>query len=362
MDLLERHIEECTKAVEQGIESQETLDFLLSLRQDLASVSEGDWEILSDLWDQLLPEKNDPIQVILKGHLLMDKMTRKFISLKLRNPQVLNEMRLTSDHCVDIAESLCLRNGEPKWLWNRVRDLNLMRKALDRSPRPTGLDARISAFVNEISRNQGLSNESLGNAIARIYGMIHGLCRLGASEEFRISDSREDFIKIFQCDKKRKLEAHCKKITIYKSDFVDMIIACEMGIMPFLHRIHHADYVPAHLTPTEEEIAAARISKPGPLTGKAAKYINKIAQGFKERRYLVGHIFYTADLSRWHFFYFDQRDLNHRNPHWKEGQHLHLINYLWPNYEPNRLWSEFCSRNMKVKDSIHVKYFDEIRR
>jgi hypothetical protein len=49
MDLLEQHIEECAKAVEQGIESQETLDFFLSLRQKLASASEADWEVLSDL-------------------------------------------------------------------------------------------------------------------------------------------------------------------------------------------------------------------------------------------------------------------------------------------------------------------------
>jgi hypothetical protein len=362
MELLEQHIEECARAVEEGVESQETLDFFLSLRQDLASALEADWEAMSELWDQLPPENKDPIQVILKGHLLIAKMTRKFISLKLRNPQALEEIRLTLGHCIDIAESLCLRNDESKWLWNRVRDINVIRGALDRIPRPTTLDARISAFISEVSRNQGLSDESFSNAIARIYGMIHGLCQLGTSEEFRILDSREDFIKIFESDKKRELVKHCKNITIYKSDFVDMIIACEMGIMPFLHRIHHADYIPPHLTPTEEEIAGATASKPGFVTEEAAKFIKKVEQTFKQRRYLVGHMFYTADLSKWHFFYFDQRDLDHRNAHWKEGQHIHLINYLWPNYEPNRLWSEFCSGNMRIKNSIHVKYFDETRR
>jgi hypothetical protein len=362
MKLLEQHIEECSRAVEKGIESQETLDFFLSLRQDLASASEADFEAMSELWDQFPSENEDHIQVILKGHLLIDKMTRKFISIKLINSQALEHMRLTSDHCIQIAESMYLRNDEPRWLWNRVRDINEIRNTLDRIHKQADLETKISTFVSEVSRNRGLSDESLGNAIARIYGMIRGLCELGASEEFRISSSMEDLIKIFDTDKKKDLVKHCKNITIYKSDIVDMIIACEMGITPYLHRIHHADYLPDHLMPTDEEIAASMASKPGPVSGKAEKFIKKTAQTFKERRYLVGHMFYKADLLRWNFFYFDQRDLDHRNAHWKEGQHIHLINYLWPNYEPNKLWSEFCSGNMKIKDSIHVKYFDEIRR
>ena len=135
--------------------------------------------------------------------------------------------------------------------------------------------------------------------------------------------SIEALIRILQINKKRELIKNCKYITIYKSDIYKMIISCNIGIIPYLHQMHYHDYLPNELRPTEEEISAVRASQLGPVSGKAAKFIRKIDQTFKQRRYLVGHMFYTADLARWHFFYFDQRDLDHRNSHWKEGQHIH---------------------------------------
>jgi hypothetical protein len=90
--------------------------------------------------------------------------------------------------------------------------------------------------------------------------------------------------------------------------------------------------------------------------------VRKIGQIFKDRRYLVGHIFYIPDLSEWHFFQFDQRDLEHeRGNHWKEGPHVHFLNWLWPNYDAKTLWENFSSGKAKLTDSLHVRYFDSAR-
>src|SRR5262245_1510966 len=112
--------------------------------------------------------------------------------------------------------------------------------------------------------------------------------------------------------------------------------------MPFVHKSHARDYRPEHLEPSDEELNALFKSVPGPVTGEAAKTAQKLfIQSPRERRYLVGHIFFTPDLSKWHFFYFDQRDLQEREPnHWQGGSHIHFINWLWPQHDAQSLWSK----------------------
>jgi len=69
----------------------------------------------------------------------------------------------------------------------------------------------------------------------------------------------------------------------------------------------------------------------------------------------------SSDLSMWHFFQFDQRDLEDEQNHWKEGAHIHFLNWLWPNYDTKTLWANFTSGRAKMNDSLHVRYFDAAR-
>ena len=128
--------------------------------------------------------------------------------------------------------------------------------------------------------------------------------------------------------------------------------------MPFRHRIHYGDYMPDHLVPSESEVKALGENGVGPLKGDALKMIRKVFQGFKDRRYLVGHIFYTSNLMEWHFFQFDQRDIDEgESNHWKEGSHVHLVNWvLRPKYDAQSLWSEFTSGKVKLGGSIHMRF------
>lgn len=167
---------------------------------------------------------------------------------------------------------------------------------------------------------------------------------------------------IFYFEKKSDLARYCKVASIFKSDFAALILACESRVTPWHHRIHHRDFIPEHLQPTKEEQAALTAAHGvGPLNGKAATMMRKVRQISKERRYLVGHIFFVPTLKNWHFFYFDQRDLSARENHWDHGAHIHLINHLWPNQDAQTLWNTFRSGNVKLSGSIHIKYIRNAR-
>jgi hypothetical protein len=176
------------------------------------------------------------------------------------------------------------------------------------------------------------------------------------------SQNIEAFLKIFTFDKKRELEKHCRDLVINSSDFVGLILACEAGRLQFLHRIHYQDHVPEHLHLNDQDTAALAANPVGPLQPGAQKAVRKLGQMFKDRKYLVGHIFYVPDLTEWHFFQFDQRDLeDERGNHWKEGAHVHFLNWLWPNYDAKTLWENFISGKAKINDSLHVRFLDTVR-
>ena len=171
------------------------------------------------------------------------------------------------------------------------------------------------------------------------------------------SQSMRDFLKLFTFTKKRELERYCRDLVIYQRDFVDFILTCEMGQAPFLHLIHYGDYQPEDAQLTEDDLAALATNPVGPLEPAAQKTVCKMGHLFNVRRYLVGHIFYVPDLSEWHFFQFDQRDLEDtRRNHWKEGAHVHFINWLWPNHDAKTLWENFTSGKAKMNDSSHVRF------
>ena len=170
----------------------------------------------------------------------------------------------------------------------------------------------------------------------------------------------EYLCKMLEIEKKSDLEKYCKKIVIPQEGLVKLIY-CSNKI-GYLHQIKYNNFVPPHLKTTDKEIKAlASSDKAGEtLKGDAKKFVNKISQTFKERRYLVAHIFYNAE--KWHLFYFDQRDMEEmRGNHWKEGSHIHFVNYLWPQYSINELWKIFDEANAKVGDKLHIRYTPQER-
>ena len=144
---------------------------------------------------------------------------------------------------------------------------------------------------------------------------------------------------IFTFDKKRDLEKYCREVIIHSQDFVLFILECEKGRMPFRYLTHFCDYVSPHLIPSELERDALTKNGLVLLRRDALKASRKIFQLFKERKWLVGHMFYSTNYWEWHFFCFDQRDIVQDEPnHWSEGPHIHFINWLWSGYNGQSLW------------------------
>ena len=95
----------------------------------------------------------------------------------------------------------------------------------------------------------------------------------------------------------------------------------------------------------------------GLLGGDARKFVRKMFQLFEERKYLVGHMFYTPDLNEWHFFCFDQRDIEgEKENHWEQGPHVHFLNWVWPRLDAQAVSSKFVKGKYKPGKSMHIQF------
>jgi hypothetical protein len=169
----------------------------------------------------------------------------------------------------------------------------------------------------------------------------------------------ERLMKIFSFEKRKDLERYCRDLTIRSDDFFALVLTCECSSKPFVHEISHRDKVPTHLVPSDSEIEALKSTPAGTLlSGDAAKAARKMSQSFEDRRYLVGHMFFTPDYTKWHFFCFDQRDLESTGNHWKEGSHVHFVNWLWPGQDAKSVWSNFVTEDDRPARAIHLRFIE----
>lgn len=185
LELLDKHISECREYVEAGKEDPKTLEFFLSLRHDLEGATPEDWAAYNELADHLPDQDADPVLIILKGQLLIERLVRKFILSCFPNPEAFEKTQFTAAHCIAIGESMCLKNKEPEWLWKQVKELNSIRNKLAHNLDYESIEPRVNSFVSTIANAQNLENRTITSAIARLYGMVKGLCDLSQSNDFR---------------------------------------------------------------------------------------------------------------------------------------------------------------------------------
>ncbi len=185
LESLDETICECREHVKAGKEDPKTLEFFLSLRQDLEKATPEDWAAYNELSEHLPKDDADPVLIILKGHLLIERLVRKFIRSRLPNPEAFDKGQFSAAACISLGESMCLKNKEPEWLWRQVKELNSIRNKLAHNLDYKSVEPRINNFVTTISNNQKLENKDLTNAIARLYGMMKGLCEISNSKEHR---------------------------------------------------------------------------------------------------------------------------------------------------------------------------------
>ena len=173
----------------------------------------------------------------------------------------------------------------------------------------------------------------------------------------------EGLLALFSIDKKRELEHYCKDFVLHSGDFVSLIVAAQAGALaPYKYACHFQDRVPTHLRPAKDDGNALAGAEAGrPLEGKAKKFVTKLHQIFKDRRYFVAHAFYTPSHTYWYLFYFDQRDQSTTDNHWQHGAHVHLLTSLSPRLAFEDVWTKVLAGDTNFGSVIHLKYVDRHR-
>lgn len=144
-------------------------------------------------------------------------------------------------------------------------------------------------------------------------------------------------------------------------DFINLIGLCESYNIGLKHRIYHRDIIPPHLDPNRLEIRAI-LNQPSSESKEREKKFRKMFQLLRDRRYLIAHVFYLPPGSKhWHFFYFDQRDILETKNHWHYGPHIHLVNYLWPNYTAKGIWQQFMSGKPEIHGAEHIRWVGDFK-
>lgn len=172
--------------------------------------------------------------------------------------------------------------------------------------------------------------------------------------------SLEQMVSLFNAEKLSKAKSIAKRITITKPSFVGLILAAKTGDleeMPYLHEMSVFERVPEHLVPTEEEHGALRKNGVGKLQGKAQKFATKMFQLQEERKWIVGHLFFTPSAEHWHLFYFDIKDMDEIQNHWKVGgKHVHYVSSLWPNLSASNVWEKLRSGSKGLGSNVHIRF------
>jgi hypothetical protein len=155
--------------------------------------------------------------------------------------------------------------------------------------------------------------------------------------------------RLLAIDKKSDLERYCSKLTIRSDQLTRLILYSPL--IGYLHGRAHEDFEPKEAELSTEDIKILRERK----VEKLPKLGKKIKNLFAVRKRLSAHLFYNG--VKWHLFYFTFRDME-RPGHWTHGSHIHFVNYLWPEYQPDQLEQLLFSERRTKINGIHIKYDD----
>ncbi|WCE93552.1 hypothetical protein [Acidithiobacillus ferriphilus] len=164
-------------------------------------------------------------------------------------------------------------------------------------------------------------------------------------------------LRIVTATNKGELKKLCKRTIITENAFAEFIRVCQAPVLPWTHAISYRDILPKNWELTPEDSSAMPDLSIGPPDKDKTRAMKKWLQMLHDRRYLVGHLFYSRDHRNWQFFYFDNRDLNPYDNHFKHGAHVHLINYLWPEHTPESILKKFMEGNPKMKGAMHIRFY-----
>ena len=108
-------------------------------------------EVHRELYQHLSFE-GDGIEIILKGHLLLESLLEKILKKSAQNPNMISEANLSFHKLACIVQAI----NESKcalWVWKAVFDLNIIRNKLAHNLDFPELDKKIEDFIEFVREN-----------------------------------------------------------------------------------------------------------------------------------------------------------------------------------------------------------------
>ena len=133
----------------------------------------------------ILPEWQDYMATVLRGHLLVEAELRHLITERCANPDVIDERHLSFSTLATVAEALVATKPEVRWVWVAVRQLNSVRNELAHAlprgeadhPKALALLRRLHATVRPKVKfiSHWDDKSPINNALAVIPPILAGL-------------------------------------------------------------------------------------------------------------------------------------------------------------------------------------------
>ena len=119
------------------------------------------------------------------------------------------------------------------------------------------------------------------------------------------------------------------------------------------------DFVPSHLETRESDFEILNSPKENQVTAEGKKALTRLFKSHGQRKYKVVHMFFSREtqhpLSEWHMIFFEMDELKEEGNHWRGGPHVHIVNYLSPEYYCQDLWNLFVLEK-KTPTGIHIAF------
>ena len=155
---------------------------------------------------------------------------------------------------------------------------------------------------------------------------------------------------------KRSVEKFCRDLVVTKTELSNLFLAARLGdLPPYLHAVHHAQFVPEHLLPTDADNGAIFEETTDP---RGNKFVRKVSQIFPQRRLWSFHRLFTPAKDQWHLIYFNQRDMCGTENHWTGGAHFHYSRNGFVNDTFDTMWARLLGDPPKPPAHVHIRFAD----
>ncbi len=103
-----------------------------------------------------LPPSLDSELLVLKGHLLIERLLENYLVLNLPNSRELDDARFTFAHKLAVTAALC-KDQEAKPLWKSIRLLNNLRNELSHQLESSRKESLTLEFIRSVDRSPEMS-------------------------------------------------------------------------------------------------------------------------------------------------------------------------------------------------------------